>query len=46
MTTRIIVDSTADLVPEIKERIKEFNKKENDEKQKGIQKKKQIRWER
>ena len=33
-------------VPEIKERIKEFNKKENDEKQKGIQKKKQIRWER
>lgn len=33
-------------VPEIKEQIKDFNKKENDEKQKEIQKKKQRRWER
>ena len=33
-------------VPEIKEQIKAFNKKENDEKQKEIQKKKQRRWER
>ena len=33
-------------VPEIKEQIKYFNKKENDEKQKEIQKKKQRRWER
>ena len=31
---------------EIKEQIKYFNKKENDEKQKKIQKKKQRRWER
>ena len=33
-------------LPEIKEQIKAFNKKENDEKQKEIQKKKQRRWER
>ena len=33
-------------VPEIKEQIKAFNKKENNEKQKEIQKKKQRRWER
>ena len=33
-------------VPEIKEQIKAFNKKENDEKKKEIQKKKQRRWER
>ena len=33
-------------IPEIKEQIKVFNKKENDEKQKEIQKKKQRRWER
>lgn len=31
-------------LPEIKEQIKVFNKKENDEKQKEIQKKKQRRW--
>ena len=33
-------------VPTINEQIKAFNKKENDEKQKEIQKKKQRRWER
>lgn len=33
-------------VLEIKEQIKDFNKKENDEKQKEIQKKKERRWER
>ena len=32
-------------VPEIKEQIKAFNKKENDEKQKEMQKKKQRKWE-